>query len=129
MANEYRIKELKFPFNDGELNVFYPQIKRIVEITTGYLWWEKIIKEEKWEGFYKGENGVLLDEKPTGYNSFKVLYFPTLQEAQAIIDEFKKLIEDTIKQNIENKRKFYSRAGIDWDDDRFIKIHDIVIPD
>lgn len=114
---EYRVKEVKFPLKSGELTVFYPQSRRIGKTTTGYLWWRKTSEEKKWEGFYrhkKKEVNLLY----TRQNDFsELLYFPTLREAQLIINEHEKWIDDEVK-------KSYIQKGIDWNDERYVKIHE-----
>ncbi len=113
---EYRIKEVTIPLKSGVLKCFYPQVNfGETKKTTGYLWWKKsIMQEGQWCNFYRDESDNYLYVNKNHFST--LLYFSTIEEAQKIIEEHKSVI-------LEQTREIYSKAGIEWTDDRYVKIH------
>ena len=81
---EYRIVEYH--------NEFKIQLKEIVKVSSGYLWWKKYHDNIVWRDL--GENGNLSLRLASKYNYYSYYippqFYSTIEEAQVKLETFKK---------------------------------------
>lgn len=119
MALEYRIKEVKVPLNSGEFIIFYPQFGYETKTTIGHLWWKKDIIEKQWDSFYRTTEGRTKGEiHSVQFDGDKIIGCTSKEEAQEVIDNYK-------KQCIASVKESYSKSAVNWNDDRYVKIHEV----
>lgn len=108
-----------FPTKMEELCVFYPQIKREQRKITGWLWWKKVTNVVVWHSFYETGREKLFPAELENDFRDALVSCQSKEDAQKIIDGYENQTNEKIK-------KSYAKLGVYWDDERYVKIHEII---